>query len=136
MRVRTLPYVWGRTDCGSLVREAMLVQFGEDLLPALPQWLSTPQAARTWEAILRDGGIEALLKRLGAVAVVGRRRTWPMGTVLVTYEDLSNLPALGVYIGPILVQSDQEHGVMWADPKELIPDSAWLLERATVYSNG
>lgn len=135
-QVRGLPYVWGRTDCGSLVREAMIIQFGEDIVPTLPHWTSAFQANRLWATTLQEGGgVESLMEQLGAVEVTGQQYGWPMGTIIITSED-SGLPALGVYIGPIIVQSDQEHGVVWCDPTELKLESAWILEHARVHSNG
>lgn len=132
--VRGLPYVWGKTDCGALVCTALRLQFDMDLFASLPPWSSARSALRAWGTLLKEaGGYAALLSRMGATEVRGRTRgRWPMGTILISREDVQPLPALGVYVEPIVVQSDREHGVQWSDPTTADIESAWLFECVAV----
>jgi len=130
--VRGQPYVWGKTDCAALMRTALHLQFGIDLFAALPQWHSARSAVRIWSELFRDtrGGYAAILERMGATEIRGRKRgRWPMGTILIGHEDTGLLPAFGIYVDPIVVQSDEEHGVQWSDPTTVEQlESAWLFD--------
>jgi len=131
--VRYQPYVWGETDCVALIRAALKVQFGVDLFPTISQWTSAKTALRVWARVLKDGGFEAMFTALGAKRLEPRLRgCWPMGTILAATEDVGGLPAFGVVVEPITVQSDQEHGVVWAFPQADEVESAWYFERAVI----
>ena len=134
IEVRGQPYIWGETDCGALVCKALRLQFGVDLFASLPPWSSARSALRAWGALLKEaGGYATLLSRMGATEVRGRvRGRWPMGTILISREDAGPLPALGIYVDPIVVQSDQECGVQWSDPSTADIESAWLFERVVL----
>ncbi len=90
---------------------------------------------QAWLTLLGAGGSYAdLLVRMGATEVVGRTRgCWPMGSLLISKEDATPLPALGIYIEPIVVQSAPAHGVQWTDPTTVDVESAWLLEQVVSY---
>lgn len=64
--VRGRPFGWGATDCGSLVRAACQVMYGEDCFPAVPVWETQAGALRV---VAAHGGVRAQLTRLAAVAV-------------------------------------------------------------------
>ena len=131
--VRHQPYVWGETDCVALMRTALQVQFGTDLFPTIPQWTSAKTALRIWAKIIKDGGFEAMFTALGGRRLVPRSHgCWPMGSILGATEDVGDLPAFGVVVEPITVQSDQEHGVVWTYPQADEVESAWLFERAVI----
>lgn len=140
-RVRGLPYVWGQTDCFSLAREAIAVQFGEqEPFPDLPHWSSLREGLRVWATWGGAQGLEAFFSQLGATSIVTAgqplRQSWPMGTILAfpsrenKRRRMRRLPALVVVVPPILVQSEPEHGVHWADPTGVGSNvvSAWLFE--------
>ena len=132
--VRGQPFVWGTTDCAALVRTALHLQFGMDVFARLPRWATAYQAARAWDAFC-SGGYAATFEQMGAREIRGRRRgRWPMGSILIGREDVGRLPAFGVYVQPVVVQSDQEHGVQWSDPTTADAlESAWLFERVVSY---
>lgn len=135
--VRGRPYVWGQTDCGALVRTALHLQFGVDVFAGLAQWATARQAAHVWGGLCRavGGSYAKLFAGMGAVEVRGRKRgRWPMGAILIGREDAGLLPAFGIYVAPIVVQSDQENGVQWSDPTTANTlESAWLFERVSCY---
>ena len=132
--VKDQSYRWGETDCLALVREALHVQFGEDLFPAIPHWFGPAGALRMWVALREHGGYKALFTSLGAVEVPPRQHPcWPMGSILVGEDEGdTGFPAFGIYVEPITVQSDQQHGVCWAYPQVNEVQSAWLFEQIEV----
>ena len=135
--IRGRPYVWGDTDCGALVRTALHLQCGVDVFAGLPGWVTARQAAHVWGRLCREagGGYGKLFASMGAVEVRGRKRgRWPMGAILVGREDAGVLPAFGIYVSPIVVQSDMDNGVQWSDPTTADAlESAWLFERVSCY---
>ena len=136
--VRGLPYIWGKTDCAALIRDALRIQFGTDLFGNLPTWTTVRQAQEVWAAFLTTSGVsyETLFLAMGGKLVqgVGRRR-WPDGSILVGNEDRGPFPAFAVYVSPVVVQSDRQHGVQWSDPASVKPNiaAAWLFEEAIPY---
>jgi len=61
--LRGEPYEWGRTDCGSLAREAIGIVTGSDPFPETPAWTSPEAAKASLKAL---GGFQAAMEGLGA----------------------------------------------------------------------
>lgn len=57
------PYRWGETDCGTLVREAHRLMYGEDLVPQVKPYRTKRQALNRHTS---TGGVRSLLLELGA----------------------------------------------------------------------
>lgn len=57
------PFAWGRTDCGTLARDALAVMFGQDVVPFVPRWHSAREAVAVLQAY---GSVPEILARLGA----------------------------------------------------------------------
>lgn len=99
------PYVWGETDCGSLVREAHALMFGTEIFGVKP-YSTRRQALYRHKA---TGGVQAVLEAHGATEV-------PMafaqqGDVLI--EALGDgLPACGVVVGRYVIWATVEDGVV------------------------
>lgn len=129
-----MPYVWGRTDCATLVGEALRVQFGRQIFPWLFTWQTALGAARSWCVLRKHGGLEMLCESAGATRIIGRIKGWPMGTILVLNEEEGKLPVFGISVPPVVVQSAAECGVHWCEPASLAAylKSAWLFEQVNV----
>lgn len=114
-----MPFEWGRTDCGSLVRAALVLMFGAALDERLPRWDSRSSALR---ALASVGSVADLLCRLGA-----EPRTLPFlraGDVLVREEDSEvGRVALMVCVDGRRCLASTPNGVVWADA----PDDARVL---------
>jgi len=131
--IQGLPYEWGHTDCAALVRTALELQFGEDVLWMLPTWSSADVAKEVWASFARNGGsVGGLLTSLGAQHLLPRHMgaRYPMGSVLVLQQDPDKddmcFPSFGVSLAQYVVQSHMERGVYWAVGFEV--EAAWLLE--------
>lgn len=59
-------FVWGETDCGTLVRRAHEVMYGQDLYGFLGEWASPTEAGRILAA---RGGFSGILAELDAELV-------------------------------------------------------------------
>ncbi|KKK48486.1 hypothetical protein LCGC14_3144640, partial [marine sediment metagenome] len=113
--IRGSKYEWGLTDCGQLPRAALYKMFGEDIFPALPDWTNAYQAYRR---LRKMGSIEELLVGLGAIPCT--RNLLQNGAIVV--QDLGRrLPAIFVYVEPILITSHPETGVQWYEREEMEP---------------
>jgi Domain of unknown function (DUF6950) len=60
--VRGSAFVWGRTDCGSLLRRSQALLFGEDIFEGLANWKTKAGALR---ALSSGGGLDELLQGAG-----------------------------------------------------------------------
>jgi hypothetical protein len=129
------PYVWGTTDCASLVRGALKEQFGEDVL-GLPGWGSLRLAQRVWLPLSCNGGPATIFERLGAQRLNARRNgaRYPMGSILVLTRDPEvddmRFPSFGVGVGPVVLQSNYNQGV-YCDMNCGV-EEAWLFEELTL----
>lgn len=57
------PYVWGKTDCGTIAREGLAVMLGQDPFPGLPSWNSEAEMRSVWGVL---GGSDAGFVHFGA----------------------------------------------------------------------
>lgn len=126
--IRGQPFVWGETDCMSLAREALRLQFGRDVLPDIKPWDTVRKAHDCWKKIEDDGGLPSLFGHLGAREVSQRRYNWPVGSIVEMGKDEHGFVSVGVYVDPIIVSSTLEDGVHWIEGKTAIVNGAWLLE--------
>jgi len=113
MRARELvgrPFEWGRTDCGTLCREALDALYGPGTGETLlgPPWTS-PRAARSAAERL-EALIEVL--RAGGARLVGRLYASAGDIVIRSGHDEEGLPRLAVVIGPKVLHVTREHGVV------------------------
>lgn len=117
--VRGKEYMWGATDCGSLVREALSLLFNRRVGGA-HHWHDPASALRTLKHF--GGSIEAYMQRLGAHVTTRRfMSTGAIAIVPVTADD-THFDAALVYVEPILVGSSEETGVVWTE-KTSYPDN-------------
>lgn len=113
--VRGLPFVWGRTDCGTLTRKALAVCFGRDIFSNVPHWRNVDQAATV---LARYGTMSYALEQLGAQEVeLPFARAGDVTVVPEAEEPLSGT-ALGVWIDGFAVMSGRA-GVGWIDRESL-----------------
>lgn len=75
--LRGVPFVWGRTDCGTLVREMTILIYDRDIFAGIRRWKS----ARGMEsAVEKAGGVSSIFDAVGAEVGVRFART---GDVMV-----------------------------------------------------
>lgn len=98
------PFVWGQTDCGSLVRGALPALYAEDPLAGWPGY-HTVRAAQRIRA--QCGGVAAVLRQLGAT---------PIAPGFATAGDVACCPAAG--------PADPERAVLALDGGWLVTDPA------------
>lgn len=104
-RVTGQPYTWGETDCGSLVREAHALMYGDDLWPDVKPYTGKRAALARHRA---TGGVAASLLSIGAVSVDVRLAQ--SGDVLV--EDGDEFGAAGVVVGRDVIWASSEEGIV------------------------
>lgn len=133
-KVRGAPYLWGETDCSTLARQALRIQFGQDVFPRMLRWTSLREALRVLKTIGGVGGVSPLFAATGARELQGRKKHWPVGAILMKEEEGTRLPAFAVSMGQYIIESDLENGVQWCEAEASAPlvKAAWLLERANV----
>ncbi len=113
--VRGMPYIWGRSDCATLVRTALAICFGRDIAPDVPFHRNERQAI----AVVRQyGGAVPVLEQLGAM-----RTTLPFaraGDVIAMEEPEEPITgiALGIWFDRYAVMSTRD-GVVWVDVETL-----------------
>lgn len=57
------PYIWGETDCGSLVRKGLNIVFGTDRFINTPAWDSEVVCRKIWDDL---GGVDKAFLGFGA----------------------------------------------------------------------
>lgn len=77
------PFVWGTTDCASLVRAACVVIYGEELWPMTPGYASQTEALQVFSQV---GSVRANLEALGATQHV-LTFTQPGDIIIAPAED-------------------------------------------------
>jgi len=110
--VRGRPYEWGATDCGTLVREAFCVMYGEDIAADVEPYTTQRGAARVHA---ETGGVEFILRLLGATDIAPAFAQ--SGDIWID-EDGDGFPAAGVVIGRDVIWATLEDGVVRA-PKRM-----------------
>lgn len=124
-RQRGRRYVWGETDCASMVRGFLDQVYGVELFPLLPPLRSLAEAVVVAQAV----DVPGLFTRAGLSVVPPRESyRWPMGTILADRDD-RDFYFFAVYCDPFVVHSAPEMGVQWCDPTSYprTPQWAWGL---------
>jgi len=120
--VRGLPFQWGATDCGSLVRDAMEVMYGRDLWPDVPRW-DTLRAAVQIQGT--TGGVAAQLALLGAVEVeYGYVQQGDV--ILLPCAEGDSIPSVGIRVSDRWLGSE-DGGVVTLGRWEPLPEGSTLL---------
>lgn len=122
-QVLDLPFVWGETDCASLIRRAHRVMYGVDLFREVAPWSSLLGARKAVEAY---GGVEDAMRRLGAQAL-------PMafarqGDVIVQAEALDDdfTGAAFLMVSGRLLSANPDTGVRLFPRSSLSPEARLL----------
>jgi len=100
------PFSWGSTDCAALVRAALHVMYGREMLPDLPTWSTLTEAI----TVLQAHPVPDMLQQLGARVVAPNFER--AGDILLWKDpDHDQLPALGIRFSFNLLITDPAHGV-------------------------
>lgn len=116
------PFVWGETDCVSVVRRSWELVFGGDLLEHLPHYASGSEARA---ALSMTGGLGMAMLDHGAL-------TFPLtfaqtGDVVNGPEDPGHgFPFVGLVVGREVLTSTMEQGVI-AHPLSACPEGCSVL---------
>jgi len=117
-------FVWGDTDCGSLVRGAVSIMYAGAITFDDVRYASRDEAMQVHEA---TGGVEAVLRASGAVEVP--IAFLQQGDIVIESEpDENGLPSAGICVGSTILVSNVRAGVGFAP----IPVNAVVLR----YPNG
>lgn len=114
--VQGMPFIWGRTDCGTLARAALTLLFGRDIAPDVPFHRNEKQAI---EVVRKYGGVIPVLEQLGA-----QKMTLPFargGDIIAIDEpeELVTGTALAVWFDRQAVMSSRD-GVIWTTAEPLL----------------
>lgn len=100
------PYVWGSTDCGSLVRSALVAMYGQDVTGI--EYATKAEALRVHA---ETGGVEAVLRGIGATDV--DIRFAQQGDILIE-PDGDGMPCASVVVKRDVIAAIPEAGVVRA----------------------
>lgn len=125
-----LPFAWGRTDCGTICRQALDALYGPEAAQAVlgDPWTDLRGAAKVW---CRIGDAKATL--LGCAAERVHRSYASAGDVIVLPgKDEEGLPRLGIVIGGRYLRVSRVDGVL-SEPIGTIDPAAeiWRLPGGT-----
>lgn len=118
------PYVWGETDCGSLLRRGLAIVYGQEI-GEVPAYDSLSSAYRVSEAI---GGLRAVLHRLGAEPIGLKFAT--TGDVILSDDwpaEDHPLDSGCLCLGPTILTGDPVVGVVVVDRPREGAFEAWRL---------
>lgn len=103
------PYVWGKTDCGSIGRDALVVMFGDRILKGIV-W---PTARAATRVLARHGTMSEILIRLGATKKPASFAQ--SGDIVIEHspEAPGGESACVVVDGVMAVYSTHDGGVVW-----------------------
>ena len=62
------PYIWGETDCGSLVRKGLNIIYGKDKFNDIPSWDTEEICRKIWDDL---GGVDNAFLKFGAKKIKG-----------------------------------------------------------------
>lgn len=112
-----MPFIWGRSDCATLVRAALSLCFGRDVVPDVPFHRNEEQAAAIQA---RYGGVVRMLDDLGAsIMTLPFARAGDVVAIDEPEERVGGM-ALGVWFDRHAVMSGRD-GVLWVTAEELAP---------------
>ena len=124
--VRGQPLRWGKTDCGSLARNALEICFGRDVVPHVPRYHTARQAKKV---VKKHGHAVQIVQEIGATFVESLSFA-RMGDVIAMNEPEERVAgiALGVWCEQFVVAATN-HGVVWlrrdALPLDAVAYSLW-----------
>jgi len=110
------PFKWGTTDCGNLVRQALIIMFDCDLFAK--KFARYKDRAGADRALKRVGGsIRKALENAGFVRV--RDSSWHTGDIVIIPGNArqNRHENVGVYINRMVLMSHHDKGVHWV-PRE------------------
>ena len=91
-----LPYIWGITDCGSLVRQGLYIFNRIDPFTNIPYWNTEIEARQIWKDL---GGVDKAFLDLGAKKIHENYiRTGDVGILTILNEDTSFLVIANKYL--------------------------------------
>ena len=111
------PYIWGETDCGSLVRKGLNIVYGKDCFGYILAWDSEVECRKIWDDL---GGVDKAFLDFGARKIKG---TFAQ-TGDVAILEIGKLLTASVVIGSKLLFSSADKGVEMRDitPFLLLPN--------------
>lgn len=115
------PFEWGSTDCGTLVREAMIIMFDCDLFARQYRRYTTEVGAKA--ALAKVGTIRKALENAGFARVKGG--VWSTGDIVIVPGNARQncLESAGVFMNRRVLMSHHKKGVHWC-PREGLPKNA------------
>lgn len=120
-QIRGSDFVWGSTDCVSLVATASRIMYDDDPFPDAPNWSTRMGALRHHS---RTGGVAAWLREAEAAVEIDRNFI-SEGDIIVEPggHEQTGLDAAGVYIAGAVFTSFPDDGVV-AGPVSSFGDDA------------
>lgn len=125
-----LPFVWGETDCASLVRSALTEMYGADVFPHLPKWTTAREALAVLQA---HGSVEAILLNAGAELV-----TMPFiraGDIVVLPDQEDRVSCIVCVDGLACITASSRQGVIQI-PRPPVVDNPRCVYTVWEISNG
>ncbi len=116
--LRGVPFVWGRTDCGTLGREMAILMYDRDIFHTIPRW-TTPEEMKA--AIDKAGGVPAVLDTVGAEVGVRFARTGDVAVRTVGCSVTGLDSVMPVADGQVVVATPGE-------PLQLLPINELVVE--------
>ena len=109
------PFKYGSTDCGTLVRDALRVMYGKDMLRGMGSYRTLKAARKVSRSV---GSVPDYLKdRLGCERI--RRNFVQAGDIVVLPGEDMRMPQLAVVVGGKLMVSVVDTGV------QIVPMPKW-----------
>mgnify|MGYP001566444653 FL=1 len=100
------PYVWGVTDCGSLVRQGLNIVYGKDKFNDIPTWNTEEMCRKIWDDL---GGVDKAFLDFGAKKIKGTFAQ--TGDIIVITAN----SAAGLIINSKILFSSIEKGIIFRD---------------------
>lgn len=102
------PYIWGETDCGSLVRKGLNIIYGKDKFNDIPSWDTEEICRKIWDDL---GGADKAFLDFGAKKIKGTFAQ--TGDVAVL--EVGKLLTAAMVIGGKLLFSSTDKGIETRD---------------------
>lgn len=87
--IQGLPYIWGQTDCGTLVRKGLCIYLNRDPFKNIPSWENENEARKIWSDL---GGVDKAFIDLGAIKIEpSYRHTGDVALLTILNDDTAVL---------------------------------------------